>query len=208
MPDLKVHKGLAIAHLNVRSLWNKLNVLKINLQNELNIDIIGISESWLTNNLDDNLINIPNYNIIRHDRKWEENGNVKIGGGVCVYIKNDINYSTHALSMYNISCINVECQWVRIIKKKQRNVVIGNVYRPPQGKVKNFVDYIEGVMENLNLDCEDIILMGDFNIDFLDKTSSEYKQMNSLMRHAGLDAYIQEPTHFSGNKNSCLDQII
>ena len=134
MSDLKNHKGLAIAHLNIRSISDKIDVLKINLQNDIDIDIFGISETWLTKGLSDNLVNITNYDILRCDRSWSEdnnniddNINIKKGGGVCMYIKNDMN-------AYDVSCKNVECHWARIIQEKQRNVIIGNLYRPPKVK--------------------------------------------------------------------------
>ena len=215
MSDLKNHKGLAIAHLNIRSIWHRIDVLKINLQNNIDIDIFGISETWLTKGLSDNLVNIPNYDILRCDRGWSEdnnniddNINIKKGGGVCMYIKNELNYSTHAMNVYDVSCKNVECHWARIIQEKQRNVIIGNLYRPPQGKVKNFIDYLEGVFEHLDLAREDLILMGDFNIDFLDKNSQDFKLLYNLIKQTGLDILINKPTHFSSQKNSCIDQII
>ena len=213
MSALKRHKGLAIAHMNIRSLWPKLDMLKLLLQNEVDIDILGLSESWLTGSLNDNLVNIPNYDIVRNDRNWGEkttdiNGKFKKGGGVCIYVKHNINYSTHSLCMFNVSCQNVECHWVKIIQENQRNIVIANIYRPPQGNVKKFVDYLEGVIENLDLDREDLILLGDLNIDFMDKKSSDFKQIDSLLSQIGLVAHIKEPTHFSKNRNSCLDQIV
>ena len=191
MSDLKKHKDLATAHMKVRSLWPKLNMLKMLLQNEVDIDILGLSESWLTCSLQDNLVNIPNYDIVRNDRNWREvtmdvNGNFKKGGGVCMYIKHNINYSTHSLSIFNASCQNIECQWVKIIQENQRNIVIANLYRPPQGNVKKFVDYLEGVVENLDLDKEDLILLGDFNIDFLGKKSNDFKQIALLLGQIGL----------------------
>ena len=75
--------------------------------------------------------------------------------------------------------------------------MIGNLYR--QGNVKHFIDYLEGVIENIDLDHEDLILMDDFNIDFLDKKSKEFTQIATLLRQVGLETYIKEPTHFSKN---------
>ena len=70
MSDLKKHKCLVIAHMNIRSLWPKLDTVNILLQNDIDIDILGLSESWLTNSLTDYLVNISNYDIIRLDRNW------------------------------------------------------------------------------------------------------------------------------------------
>ena len=35
-------------------------------------------------------IHIEGYNISRLDRNWNENGHLKLGGGVCIYIKKKI----------------------------------------------------------------------------------------------------------------------
>ena len=74
--------------------------------------------------------------------------------------------------------------------------------------MKNFIDYLEGVFEHLDLAREDLILMGDFNIDFLDKNSQDFKLLNNLIKQTGLDILINKPTHFSSQKNSCIDQIL
>ena len=213
MSKLKHHKGLAVAHLNVRSLWKKLDSIRINLHEDFDIDILGISESWLSSGIEDNLVNISNYSLIRNDRAWSENdsiieGNIKRGGGVCMYIKKSINYITLSLGTLDISCKNVECHWVKVMLEKQRNIIICNVYRPPQGNMKCFVEYMENVLENIDSEREDIIIMGDMNVDFLEKTGNDYKIINSFITQFGLDTCIKEPTHFSTNRNTCIDQFL
>ena len=88
MDHLKSHKGLAIAHLNVRSLWKKLDSIKLSLKKQYDIDILGLSETWSTSSLDNSLINIEDYELVRLDRKWlDVNSNcIKKGGGTCLFI--------------------------------------------------------------------------------------------------------------------------
>ena len=43
---------------------------------------------------------------------WSENGNLKKGGGVCMYITNNLNYSESALSHLNVTSRNMEVQCV------------------------------------------------------------------------------------------------
>ena len=54
-------RGLHFAHLNVRSMLNKHDLLKIQLQ-QLQFDFFTFSESWLTNNIPDAMIDIEGYN--------------------------------------------------------------------------------------------------------------------------------------------------
>ena len=54
------HKGLLVTHLNVRSLWNKLDLIKTTFTN-FNIDIITFSETWLTSLIPNEMIDINGY---------------------------------------------------------------------------------------------------------------------------------------------------
>ncbi len=69
--DLQSVKGMKIAHLNIRSLYHKLDFVKISES----FDILGISESWLHGDIDDGELNISGYhNIIRNDRVADRYG--------------------------------------------------------------------------------------------------------------------------------------
>ena len=83
------NKGLRVCHWNVRSYNNtKYEEIRTVLTDErTQLDILIITESWLDNTVTDSEINIPGYNIERKDRE-EKNG-----GGVLMYISNEITYS-------------------------------------------------------------------------------------------------------------------
>ena len=113
-----------------------------------------------------------------------------------LYISNKLQYNTQDLHMPDISSKNIECQWVKIVLDKQRNVIIGNLYRPPQGNIQDCIDYLENVTERFNLTREDLFIMGDFNVDFLVKNENSFKFLNQFCIQPGLDAHIMESTHF------------
>ena len=46
-----------------------------------NFDFVCITETWLKDHIDNNVISISGYNVVRHDRCKAEHG------GVCIYIK-------------------------------------------------------------------------------------------------------------------------
>ena len=121
-----------------------------------------------------------------------------------LYINDKLQYTTHDLDILNISSQNIECQWV----KWGRNVIIGNLYRPPQGNVQNCIDYLEDTIEQFDLTKDDLFIMGDFNIDFLSKKDNSYKLLFQFCKQFGLDPHIKSSTHFSKTKNSCIDQIL
>ena len=56
-------------------------------------------------------------------------------------------------------------------------MVIVNIYRPPQGNIELFIESLEIRLSNLNLDRVELFIMGDFNIDFLEKNNTNYKKI-------------------------------
>ena len=68
-------------HLNVRSLVNKYDQLKLELENSL-IDIFSVSETWLSAGVNSNILQLDGYNLIRCDRSFSDadTGLLKRGG--------------------------------------------------------------------------------------------------------------------------------
>ena len=81
-------------------------------------------------------------------------------------------------------------------------------YIDPQGNAQACIDYLEGVIENIDTSKEDIFIMGDYNIDFNNKNDKSHKIMSEFCTQLGLDTCIKSDTHFSNAKNSCIDQIL
>ena len=78
-------KGCKIAHLNILSLLKNIDELKLMLKNS-SIDILTLSETHLDNNITDGSISIEGFNCVRRDRN-------RSGGGVLVYIRDDIHFT-------------------------------------------------------------------------------------------------------------------
>ena len=73
------------------------------------------------------------FSIFRTDR------NNRIGGGVCLYVNNLI--SCKILESYsNSTC---ELLIVKVVKLNQPNLVVINLYRPPNCNIDKFKDIIE-----------------------------------------------------------------
>ena len=49
------HKGLLLTHLNVRSIWNKIDLLR-NFFEGKKVDIISFAETWLNVNIIDEML--------------------------------------------------------------------------------------------------------------------------------------------------------
>ena len=168
LKDQVSQKGFHCAHLNIRSLSNKYDVLRQTVEEcNSNLHVLGISETWLTAQVPDNLIAFNNYICLRNDRNWgnpEKPGHIKKGGGVCIYIIENLNWSTSSYQVLNRSNNNIEIQWVEIINDKCKNFIIANGYRPPDGNVTEFLEYLELSLNEVDLTKYDLFLMGDLII--------------------------------------------
>ena len=209
MNNLKFdNKGIHLVHLNIRSLFcrNKFEMFKQQMIHS-NIDIMCLSETWLKEGLTSNILDIPGYRLSRLDRNWMENNNIKKGGGLCMYINQKIEFTNSDISKLNYSSKDIEIQWMEIKFPKMRNIIIANIYRPPQGNVKNCCKYIRNCLNNMNdIDKNDVFFMGDFNINIYKKTSTESKELLNIMSTYGFKQFINETTRF-GTKNTCIDLI-
>ena len=74
----------SVVHLNVRSLIPKIEEVR-KFAAATNAAVLGITESWLDDSIDDNEIKIEGYVLERNDRN-------RAGGGVCAYIKDSVAF--------------------------------------------------------------------------------------------------------------------
>ena len=75
----------SVLYYNARSLLPKLDNLAA-VCVTCNPDIVCIVESWLSDDIQDNEMSLPNYSVVRLDRN-------RHGGGIVMYIKNTFTYS-------------------------------------------------------------------------------------------------------------------
>ena len=138
-------RGIHLTHLNIRSLWNKFSLFENYLKNNNNITVFGISESWLTTDHIDRIIEIDGYNLYRNDRKWNDKQSIspKKGGGICIYVKNTVISNAYELADHTMSTIDIEIQWITLVHPRMNKICIANLYRPPEGNTQKFCDQLE-----------------------------------------------------------------
>ena len=160
--------------------------------------------------MDSDILQIKGYNLLRNDRTWGRNGsNVpKKGGGTCVYVRENLVTDVSSLGPLNRSTCDIEIQWVEIQQEHCKNIIIANCYRPPTGNIDNFLKYLGDAVETINLDRKDLFIMGDINIDTLDKKKGVSAEWRETIKTLGLEQVIREATRYSQQKSSCIDTII
>ena len=199
-------KGLRMAHLNVRSLMggHKFDMLKQQIYTG-EADVFMLSETWLTSTIPDKLIEIPRYSLTGLDRAWNSKANAhgdnltpKRVGGLAIYVSSQIKYSDTKFSHLNRSGPDLEMQWVSLLLEHVRPIVVINIYRPPQGNYKEACRLILEAFDRADMkDNTEIYVMGDFNINYKDSKSPEFKELDFSMRALGLNQLLREVTRVS-----------
>lgn len=185
---------MKIGHINVRSLNNCFDTFKdIVLENDYYF--IGVSETWLSEDIPSNFISIPNFNIVRLDR----NGR---GGGVACYLRSNLKYSIYYSSTDEN---NLEQLWLLINFNKQK-LALGIVYRPPSSSVVLSLSELGEILERVYLESDIIILMGDININLLNETPQS-KMFLDLLNNFELQQIVKDPTRVTQNTQTLIDVI-
>ena len=181
---------LNICHVNLNCLTNKLNHV-YNLLNEYKINLLGISETWLTQDITDATLYIPNYNIVRSDNPGSARKH-----GVALYVHVSLKFLVveQLLNVLTVYLIDYD-------------VYIIVVYRPPsysEGDNMLLINYLLGFCCN-----KEVVLVGDFNLPTLcwnlNDVFSEYispldLQFYNTFIQLGLVQIVTSSTNFpSGN---------
>ncbi len=143
---------LKCVYFNARSVVNKLDELELLILKE-QPDIVGITETWLNENICDNELNFEGYTLLRTDRNDPVK---KRGGGIAMYIKSCLNpvvrLDLRCEMFSEISFCSINCGGDK--------TTIGICYRAPDSQQA----HDQMLYQILNgLGNETFILMGDYN---------------------------------------------
>lgn len=166
-----------------------------------NLDVVGVTETWLQGHVTDSLVSCPGYNIIRQDR-----GSGKGGGGLCLYVKDNIEFQDLPNSWNDVDC---EIKPIIIERKFQKNVLLVLLYRPPQGKVDQFISHLKNMLDLIYDENKmDLLLMGDFNIDVSKPNNPEVRKLHVFMSGYTINQLTTEPTRILEKCDSIIDLMI
>ena len=115
-------KGLTIIYLNVRSVRNKVDEVKNILSTySKEIEIMGLTESWLNEEYTNNLLYIPGYSLIRNDHNATNSHKTK-GGDVIAFINDSLAYGRRVdLECVDIELIALDCNIVFCLSSSERS---------------------------------------------------------------------------------------
>ena len=99
----------------------------------MKFSIIRISETWLKKA--GHLCDIPGYNY------FHGFGRDRTGGGGGLYLSQEFEYKRRSDLCISNNC--AESLFVEIIKTKEENRIVGDIYRPPDQSVPEFTAEID-----------------------------------------------------------------
>ena len=162
MNSLTTENVFILCHLKVRNLRANLSAFELTLHNlGIHLTAIGISETW-SNDYNCGLYNIDGYNLIEVHRQSKK------GGSVSVFLDNSIPYkirSNLCLADDVSECIFIEID--KEIFKKDKSIIIGVIYRPPNSDLNAFDTSMSLLLNELIQENKHCCIMGDYNINLL-----------------------------------------
>ena len=204
-------KGLKMGHQNIRGLGahtdpedpdspRKFDSFQSFVELNRELDIIGLSETHLNDRENMNQFEIEGYKFFPRNRKNK-------GGGVAIYIKNNISYKErkdlHSPSIENI--------YIEIFVKNSKSFIVGFFYRPPDDSkylCDNFNDRLNDNIEIVSKENKEIILMGDFNVNYEnDNDSRSHFDFKNIMSFHGFKQIISTPTRITEDTATLIDHI-
>ena len=181
---------LIIGQLNINSLGNKFEALKLIVKG--NLDIFIITESKLDDTFPVNQFIIDGFSPpFRADRN-------KNGGGVIIYVRDDI--PSRELKAHPPT-INLKGIFFEINLKKSKWLVFGG-YNPQKDNISNFMIQLGPCLDHYMSKYENFLLLGDFNSEMSESVMIDFCAIFNLIN------LIKEPTCFKNVENpSTIDLI-
>ena len=189
-------KGIKISCHNINRLECKFDEIKYNLMfSENQPDIVGFCETFLNQNTNDHELHVPGYECVRKDREKCE------GGGWAIYFSNKITF----VRKQNFEISALETVWFEVQPIQRKSFLLCFVYRPPSSLI-SWIDDFETELQQAMSWNSDIILMGDFNMNYLPPIKPCQKWLNILEAYH-LHQQVTEATRVTKDSKTLIDHI-
>lgn len=181
------HSSINIITQNIRSInHNYSNFLTLMERIKLNLDIIVLTECWLS--CCPAIPNMIGYEC--HSTKHIHNQN----DGVVFYAKRDLNGLIEEPYIPNANCL---------ILKLNNDVAIVGIYRSPStNDIDEFCDHLNAILNGLS-GFRNVMVIGDINIDIIINSNNTSQYLDILAYHGLLSAH-----HIPTRLYSCLDHVM
>ena len=193
----------SLCHFNIRSLRANLSAFELTLHNlRFHFTAIGISETWLNDHNCD-LYDITGYNLIEVHRHTKKSG--------CVGIVLDNNIPYQIRPNLCLTDDVSECVFIEIDKeiiKRDKNIIIGVIYRPPNSDLDAFNSSISLLLSELMQENKHCYIMGDYNINLLNYENHQLTaEFVDQLHSNSFVSLINKPTRVKKHSATLIDNI-
>jgi hypothetical protein len=193
---LKHPKNIVIAHVNINSIRNKFDYIYNVLSKGLT-DILCITETKVDESFTVNCFICPGYKCYRKDRNINS-------GGMMIFVREDIPHTRISAYEINSEPYHIESLVLYFEIKKQKFHLMC-LYKNPKVANNVFISLTCDMLNKLTSDGNDIVLLGDLNVDMSD---SDNIVDNEICDVYGLKNIIRSPTCFKSEKGTLLDPVL
>ena len=191
------HK-LTVYHINSNSLRSHIEYIKLFVSQHSLIHIIAVTETWLGPTVEDSLILLEGYSLLRNDRNTH-------GGGVALYVHQSLTVSTLGISSHDWTGRPglPEYIYCEVKPKGADPIFVAVVYRPPHSPLVTGSDVLSS-MADLMHGYSTKIILGDFNADQA-SNSADAQCVRSFIRQNSLYSIPYLSTHHTPTSDTWLD---
>lgn len=143
----------------------------------INPACVLLSEKWIKKTLSSALVDIPGYQLVRADREG------KGGGGVAVYIRDDLRYKTVCSSPVEYNG-PLEYLFIEIFTC-HRKMLVEVMYRAPK---LPYIIELENIFADHIINYDDVLLIGDINTNYMSVDCTEREKLQSVLSSHNLTA--------------------
>ena len=193
---LKHHKNPLIGYLNMNSLRNKITNLRV-IMKTLSLDYLILSQTKIDESFPTSQFNVESYEIrARRDRD-------KYGAGLIKFVRRSL--ICKRLRDYEPKHSEYLCSELNLTNKM---LICFSIYRPPESiKLSTFFEELATSLSKAVLKYENLLIMGDFNIDRKSK-SLGYDKLHEFCDLFNLTNLITSKTYFTKNHKYLIDLFL
>ena len=184
-------------YFNIRSIPSNLEYFKAEFNYSI-FDTISFSETRLTADIEA-LYKLDEYNHFFNNRNSR-------GGGVAIYARKFL--SPEFITNLSIVTSSIETVFIKLVKRG-KTYIYGNVYRPPNSNIQNFLNEMSRILDELTTysSCT-VTIGGDFNLDlFKIDENRAILDYYSLFVSNNYRPIINRPTRVGRNSATLIDHI-
>ena len=182
---------LVISHLNINSLSNKFDQLKLIIK--IKVDILVITETKLDSSFPDSQFIIDGFGqLYRLDRN-------KHGGGVMIFVSEDI--PSKLVSKHTLPD-EIEGMFIEIKLRRTKWLILGT-FHPPNQPDDYFFKTVGKALDQYLKTFEKFLLLGDFNADDTEPVLSEFLEQYEAKNIMKNKTWFKNPV-----RPTCIDLFL